>query len=232
MVFSQSAVSYNLMKKIQFLTILSLSGLIACNTPETVSEKLILIENSVPTQNDKKKELANETITELDSTKKNSINALSVSEYKKEKRNKKTAEVNFLKENVQIEEKKYIISGFVRNIFIKDGNTYYFKRVVKHDEDSRVGCSGGGNELSFTIINPADTFLIENEMLKTLNFQYRINGGLHWEDWKNPYKGYIKGMLSPDNTWLIEINVWIKMTDLQLNKEIERQVKVKDKFIQ
>jgi hypothetical protein len=38
-------------------------------------------------------------------------------------------------------------------------------------------------------------------------------------------------MLSPDNTWLIEINVWIKMTDLQLNKEIERQVKVKDKFI-
>jgi hypothetical protein len=219
------------MKKIQFLTILSLSGLIACNNPETASEKLILNENNIPTQNDKNKELANEIITELDSTKNNSTNGFSVSEQKKEKRNKKPAEVDFLKEDVQLDEKNYIISGFVRNIFIKDGNTCYFKRVVKHDEDSRVGCSGGGNELSFTIINPADTFLIENEMLKTLNFQNRKNGRLYWEDGKNPYKGYIKGILSPDNTWLIEINVWIKMTDLQLNKEIERQIKVKDKFI-
>jgi hypothetical protein len=219
------------MRKIQLLTILFFSGLIACNNPETASEKLILNENNIPTPNDKNKELANETITELDSTKSNSTNVFSVSEKKKEKRNKKPAEVDFLTEDVQIDDKNYIISGFVRNIFIKDGSTYYFKRAVKHDEDSRVGCSGGGHELSFTIINPADTFLIENEMLKTLNFQYRINGGLYWEDGKNPYKGYIKGMLSPDNTWLIEINVWIKITDLQLNKEIERQIIVNDKFI-
>jgi hypothetical protein len=38
-------------------------------------------------------------------------------------------------------------------------------------------------------------------------------------------------MLAPDNTWQIEINVWIKMTDLQLNKETERQIIVKDKFM-
>ena len=219
------------MKKIQVLTILFLSGLVGCNHPETASEKLILNENNMPTQNEKNKELANETITELDSTKKNRINVFSESEQKKEKRYKKPAEVDILTEDVQLEEKNYIISGFVKNKFIKDGHTYYFKRVVKHDEDMRVGCSGGGNELSFTIINTADTFLIENEMLKTLNFQYRINGGLYWEDGKNPYKGYVKGMLSPDNTWLIEINVWIKMTDLQLNKEIERQIRVNDKFI-
>jgi hypothetical protein len=219
------------MKKIQLLTLLLFSGLIACNNPETASEKLNLNEKNMPSHNDKNKEIANETITELDSTKNNSSAVFSVSEQKKEKRNKKTAEVDFLTENVQHDEKNYIISGFIRNIFIKDGSTYYFKRVVKNDEDSRVGCSGGGNELSFTIINPADTFLIENEMLKTLNFQYRINGGLYWEDGKNPYKGYIKGMLSPDNTWLIEINVWIKTTDLQLNKEIQRQIIVNDKFM-
>ncbi len=185
----------------------------------------------MPTQNDKNKELANVTITELDSTKNNNTNVFSVSEQKKEKRNKKPVEVDFLTEDVQLDEKNYIISGFVRNLFIKVDSTYYFKRVIKHDEDSRIGCSGGGNELFFSIINSADTFLIENEMLKTLNFQYRINGGLFWEDGKNPYKGYIKGRLSPDNTWLIEINVWIKMTDLQLNKEIERQIIVNDKFI-
>ena len=84
--------------------------------------------------------------------------------------------------------------------------------------------------MSFSTINPADTFVVENEMLKTLNFQYRINGGLYWEDGKNPYKGYIKGILSPSNTWLIEINVWIKMTDMQLNKEMERHIKVNDEF--
>lgn len=219
------------MKKIQLLTLLLFSGLIACNNPETASEKLNLNEKNMPSHNDKNKEIANETITELDSTKNNSSAVFSVSEQKKEKRNKKPAEVDFLTEDVQYDEKNYIISGFIRNIFIKDGSTYYFKRVVKHDQDTRVGCSDGGNELSFTIINPADTFLIENEMLKTLNFQYRINGGLYWEDGNNPNKGFIKGMLSSDNTWLIEINVWIKTTDLQLNKEIQRQIIVNDKFM-
>jgi hypothetical protein len=219
------------MKKIQLLTILSFSGLIACNNPETDSEKLIHNENNMPTQNDKNKVLTNETITELDSTKNNSTTVFSVSEQTKKKRDKKPAEVDFLTEGFQRDEKNYIIPGFVRNVFIKDGNNYYFKRVVKQDEDSRVGCSGGGNELSFTILNPVDTFLIENEMLKTLNFKYHINGGLYWEDGENPHKGKVKGMLLPDNTWQIEINVWIKMTELQLNKEIERQIIINDKFI-
>jgi hypothetical protein len=124
-----------------------------------------------------------------------------------------------------------IIPGSIRNTFTKNNDVFNFSRIVKNEEDRRIGCSGGGNELSFTIINSADTFLIENEMLKTLNFQYRINGGLYWEDGKNPFKGYIKGMSVTDNTWQIEINVWIKMTDLQLNKETKRQILVKDKFM-
>ncbi len=219
------------MKKIQLLIILLFSELIACKNPETASEKLILKENKMTTQNDKNKELANETITDINSIKNNNTTVFSVSDQKKEKRNKKSAELNLLTEDVQLNEKNHITLGFVRNVLIKEGSNYCFKRVVKQDSDSRVGCSGGGNELSFTIINPADTFLIENEMLKTLNFQYRINGGLYWEEGKNPIKGYIKGMSSPDNTWQIEINVWIKMTDLQINKENERQIIVNDKFM-
>ena len=221
----------NLMKKTQFLAILSFSGLIACNTPETYSEKLILIENNLPTQIDTNKVLTNEIISELDTTKNKSTTVFSVSEQTKEKRDKKPAELDFLTEGDQLNEKDYIIPGFVKNEFIKKGNTYYFKRIVKKDEDSRVGNGSAGNEMSFSIVNSADTFLIENEMLKTLNFKYQINGELYWEEGKNPYKGYIKGMLSPDNTWQIEISVWIKMRDLQLNKEIERQIIVNDKFI-
>lgn len=215
------------MRKIQLLFILSFCGLISCNNPETDSEKTILHENNIPTQNDKNKVLINESITELDSTKNNNTTAFSDSEQTKKKR----VAVDLLTESVQGDEKNYINPGFVRNVFIKDGNNYYFKRVVKQDEDSRVGCSGGGNELSFTIINPSDTFLIENEMLKTLNFKYHINGGLYWEVGADPYKGKVKGILLPDNTWQIEINVWMKMTDLQLNKEIERQIIINDKFI-
>jgi hypothetical protein len=219
------------MKKIQLLIILLFSKLIACKNPETAPEKLILIENKVTTQKDKNKELANETVAEINSIKNNNTTLFLVSEQKMENRNKKSAAVNFLTEDVQLNQKNPIASGFVRNVLIKEGSNYCFKRVVKQDSDSRVGCSGNESELSFTIINPADTFLIENELLKTLNFQYRINGGLYWEDGKNPFKGYIKGMSVTDNTWQIEINVWIKMTDLQLNKETERQIIVKDKFM-
>jgi hypothetical protein len=219
------------MKKIQLLIILLFSKLIACKNPETASEKLILKENKMTNQKDKNKEPANETVAEINSIKNNNTTLFLVSEQKMENRNKKSAAVNFLTEDVQLNQKNPIASGFVRNVLIKEGSNYCFKRVVKQDSDSRVGCSGIESELSFTIINPADTFLIENELLKTLNFQYRINGGLYWEDGKNPFKGYIKGMSVTDNTWQIEINVWIKMTDLQLNKETERQIIVNDKFM-
>ncbi|MEI7580064.1 MAG: hypothetical protein WCJ58_08620 [bacterium] len=219
------------MKKIQLLTILFFSGLIACNNIETDSGKLILNKNIIPTQNEKNEVLTNETITDPDSTKNNSSTVFSVSEQTKKKRDKKSEEVDFLAEGVQREEQNNIITGFVRSVFIIDGNNYHFKRVVKQDEDRRFGCSSGGNELSFTIMNPPDTFLIENEMLKTLNFNYQINGGLYWENGESPHKGKVKGMLLPDKTWQIEINLWIKMTDLQLNKEIERQIIINDKFI-
>ena len=219
------------MKKIKLLSILSISGLIACNNPNKNSEKLILNEENMPTQNDKRKVLTNEPIIELDSNKNYSHTGVSVIGQTNKKQDKTAAKNDFLIEGVQRDEKNNIIPGFVRNEFIRDGNSYFFKRVVKQDEDSRVGCSGDGNEISFTIISPADTFLIENEMLKTLNFKYRINGGLYWEEGGSPHKGKIKGKLLPDNTWQVDINVWIKMRDMQLNKESERQIIVNDKFI-
>jgi hypothetical protein len=90
---------------------------------------------------------------------------------------------------------------------------------------------GGGYELSFTLMNPADTFLIENEKLKTLNFKYNVNGGLYWENWMDTYKGYVKGIKLKDNAWQVEIDVWINMKDQQLNKEHKKQITINDKFI-
>ena len=56
-------------------------------------------------------------------------------------------------------------------------------------------------------------------------------GGIYSEEGVVTNKGKVKGILLPDNNWQIEINVWFKMKDLQLNKEIERQIIINDKFV-
>ena len=84
--------------------------------------------------------------------------------------------------------------------------------------------------MSFTVINPADTFLIEGGKLETLNFEYRLNGGLKWAEAKNPYKGCIKGKRLAENTWQIEVNVQVRMIDTTSDKETEKQVVINNKF--
>lgn len=207
------------------------SGIIACNNVEPVSKKSNFSENNFSTQNDKSKTVTNESIIVLDTTKK-VTSAVSLESEQTINKEKKQPEVSdLLTESVQVKEKNHIIPGFVRNTFTKVGNIYSFNRIVKQNEDSRLDGSGGQNELSFTLINPADTFLLENEMLKSLNFKYLIQGEIYTELGENPFTGKIKGILLPDNIWQIEMNVWIKMTDLQLNIERERQIIINDKFI-
>lgn len=218
----------NFMKGKQLLTLLSIFGLVACNNPE--KEKLILNKVTFPVQKGKYEAPKIAEIKKPITTKKDSTSLFSIRKQKKQKRVQKSEEVDLSIEGFKREEQNFILPGFVKNTFIKNGNSYYFKRVVKQEEDRRVGCSGGENELSFTVTIPADTFVIENEMLKSLNFKYRINGGLLWEDGENPYKGKIIGILLQDGSWQIEINVWIKMKDIQLSKEIEKQLIIKDKF--
>jgi hypothetical protein len=219
------------MNKIKYLCLIFFSGLIACNNPKTDAEKLIPKKEINTLQVNHNKVLKYETFTPSDSTISTSNKVLLVSKQTKRKSTPKSEVVDFLIEADSRPEQNNIIPGFVRNSFHKIGNNYYFNRKVKQDEDSRIGCSSGGNELSFTVINPKDTFLIENESLKDLNFKYQIIGGIYSEEGVFAHKGKVKGMLLPDHNWQIEINVWIKMKDMQLNKEIERQIIINDKFI-
>ena len=147
------------------------------------------------------------------------------------KQNKKVPvpDEHLLTETVQNNDDHYLIPGYIKSIFIENGNQVEFKYLVKYQEDRRIGCSGGGEEWSFTISNPSDTFLIENELLKSIDFTYAIQGGLYSEQGEHPYKGKIKGMLLSDKTWQLELDLWIKMKDM-LQNEVEQHLQVNQRF--
>jgi hypothetical protein len=208
-----------------------LIGMTSCNRAERDSEKLINHEKTLQNQKDRDTTISLKKNTDIQS---NLLTGDTVSfkpSLSKKKKNITVEEPDVISDEFQTDETHFIVPGFIRNKFTKNGNSFDFVRTVKFDEDKRIGCSGGGNDLSFTILSAVDTFLVENEMLKTLNFKYHIVGGIYDEYGGNPYKGKVMGIFSSDNTWQIEINVWITMKDIH-NKEIVRQIIVNDKFTQ
>ncbi len=153
----------------------------------------------------------------------------SPSKKKSSKSDDEPVEVSETKSN---DPSNYIIPGSVRNTFTRSNDNIDFTRIVKNEEDRRVGCSGGGTTLSFSVKTLRDTFIFENEMLKTLNFKYTIEGGIYWENAESPFKGRIKGILLSDKSWQIEMNVCIKTRDMQTDRAYERQIIVNEKFRQ
>jgi hypothetical protein len=209
------------MTKYKTLIVLFLIGLFACNTSDKKHKRNLEVKDTTLTHDTSKSDTPSKKLV-TDSILLTPIPA----KKKKVERIKTPQEITDV---VLIDETNYIIPGFVRNTFSQNNKELNFTRKVKYDEDRRIGCSGGGNELSFSINNTSETFLVENEMLKTLNFKYNIEGGIYYEYGEAPYKGKISGILLSDNTWQIEINVWITMKDMH-NKDIVRQIILNDKF--
>jgi len=220
-----------LMKMFQSYTILLIIGLISCNLPERNSEKLTTNQNTKPNEKEKDTALASIAIRDTPSKMQTNDTVLLHPSHSNKKRSKKDEER--VEESVGNSNNPsyYIIPGFARNTFTRSNDNINFTRIVKNDEDRRMGCSGGGNSLSFTVKTLRDTFLYENELLKTLNFNYTIEGGIYWANGESPDKGKIKGILLSDKSWQIEINVWIKTRDIQ-NTEIERRIVLNEKFTQ
>ncbi len=132
---------------------------------------------------------------------------------------------------VSLEPKYYIKQGSIRNTFVPYPGGINFKSFSVNSEDSRVGCSGGNSTITFAVANVRDTFYIENENLRKLNFTYEANGGLAWAaQGANPAKGYISGKLLPDSTWHIQINVWLMTIDQRLEQKQEQQIKLNQIF--
>ena len=219
------------MKMFQLYTILLIIGLISCNLPERNSEKLTTNQNTKPNEKEKDTALASIAIRDTPSKMQTNDTVLLHPSHSNKKRSKKDEER--VEESVGNSNNPsyYIIPGFARNTFTRSNDNINFTRIVKNDEDIRMGCSGGGNRLSFVVKTLRDTFLYENEMLKTLNFKYNIEGGIYGANGEGPDKGKIKGIWLSDKSWQIEINVRIKTRDMQ-NTEIERQIVLNEKFTQ
>ncbi len=220
------------MSTLQTFNLLLIFGLVSCNMPERNSEKITRNEDFKSNKKVKDTTLISKTTTDTQTIIK-MVDTLLLSHLpSKKKINKKYEDpIEVLSTNFN-DPSNYIIPGSVRNTFTRSNDYINFTRIVKNEEDKRIGCSGGGNSLSFSVKTLRDTFLFENEMLKTLNFKYNIEGGIYWENSVSPNKGKIKGVLLLDKSWQIEIDLWIKTRDMQNNREYERRITLNEKFTQ
>jgi hypothetical protein len=221
-----------LMSKLKIHFIILIFGLISCDSAERNSEKTTI--NDIVKTNPINKDtvLMPTKITDPSPKKLATDTVLLHNKQSKKRRIKKNEEPVTESISAMNEPSYQIIPGSIRNTFTKNNDVFNFSRIVKNDEDRRIGCSGGGNSLSFTVKTLRDTFLFENEMLKTLNMKYTIEGGIYLENGERPNKGKISGILLSNNSWQIEMNVWIKTRDMQNNKEFERQIILNEKFTQ
>ena len=147
------------------------------------------------------------------------------------KANKATIAEDLSTAEVSLEPEYYTKPGSIRNTFVPYPGGISFKSYSVNSEDSRVGCSGGNSTVAFLVANVRDTFYIENENLRKLNFTYEANGGLAWAaQGANPSKGYVSGKLLPDSTWHIQINVWLMTIDQHLDQKQEQQIKLNQIF--
>ena len=220
------------MSKLKIPFSIVIFGLISCNSVERNSEKTTINEIVKTFPINKDTVLTPTKITDPSPKKLATDTVLVYIKQTKKKRIKKNEEPITESISAMNEPSYHIIPGSIRNTFTKNNDVFNFSRIVKNDEDRKIGCSGGGNSLSFTVKTLRDTFLFENEMLKTLNMKYTIEGGIYLENGELPNKGKISGILLSDNSWQIEMNVWIKTRDMQNNKEFERQIILKEKFTQ
>ena len=215
----------------QFLLAYFLSALMACGHPEVDIEKKRIPKKTLTEQNAMSPSVKQGGLPESEASPMTSAAGVSVGAAPKKKRDLIAPSAETLAVEIRRKEQEDVVPGFVKSIFFVEGNTCHFKREVKQEEDRRVGCSGGSSEWTFCIQNPADSFLLENDSLKSLHFKYQITGGMYVEQGRVPPKGFVRGKRLSGNAWKIEMQLSVTMTDLQINKEVERQMEVADTFI-
>ena len=89
-----------------------------------------------------------------------------------------------------------------------------FKTSIIDSGDPRIGCSASSKSLNFELVNnKQDYFELKDSELKTVNFSYIINGGLLYQIGNEPMRGTIKGQ-KLNGEWIIEINIYIEMQDV------------------
>lgn len=118
----------------------------------------------------------------------------------------------------------------IDNTYSQNENFIVFRQDIKSFGDKNVGCSSSESSLSMVIQNVTDSFELINEELVAVKLNYNYSGGLYDYTGEKPFKGYIKGKLIDDNTWKIEVDVWITTFSYVDNEKSKRQIKTSGIF--
>lgn len=118
----------------------------------------------------------------------------------------------------------------IENSYSQNENFIVFRQDIKDSGENCVGCSSSETSLSMVIQNVVDSFEFRNEGLSVVKLNYSYSGGLSDFTGEKPFKGFIKGKLLEDNTWKIEIDVWVTTFSYVENEKGKKQIKASGIF--
>ncbi|MGE0561088.1 MAG: hypothetical protein AB7O47_04685 [Flavobacteriales bacterium] len=118
----------------------------------------------------------------------------------------------------------------IENSYSQNENFIVFRQDIKNFGDKSIGCSSSESSLSMVIQNVTDSFEFKNEELSAVKLNYNYSGGLNDFIGEKPFKGYIKGKLLSDNTWKIELDIWISTFSYVENEKGKKQIKTSGIF--
>lgn len=116
------------------------------------------------------------------------------------------------------------------NSYSQTDNYIVFTQSIKDAGNKNIGCSSGESTLSIVIQNYTDSFEYNNEELSAVKLNYRYSGGLYEITGDKPFKGYLKGKLLDDNTWKLEMDVWISAFSYTSNEKEKKQIRTSGIF--
>ena len=111
------------------------------------------------------------------------------------------------------------------NSYSQTENYIVFTQTLKNNVNPSNSSNSNETNLSIVIQNYTDSFEYNDEELSVVKLNYSFTDGSNEISGDKPFKGYLKGKLLPDNTWQIELDVWISTFSFVDNEKGKKQVK-------
>lgn len=116
------------------------------------------------------------------------------------------------------------------NSYSQTDNYIVFTQTLKNYNNSSTGSNSSETNLSIVIQNYTDSFEYNNEELSVVKLNYSFTDGLNDISGDKPFKGYLKGKLLSDNTWKIELDLWVSTFSYVDNEKGKKQIKTSGIF--
>ncbi len=116
------------------------------------------------------------------------------------------------------------------NSYSQTDNYIVFTQTLKNYNNSSFGSNSSETNLSIVIQNYTDSFEYNNEELSVVKLNYSFTDGLNDISGDKPFKGYLKGKLLSDNTWEIELDLWVSTFSYVDNEKGKKQIKTSGIF--